>query len=99
VQLDRLVELRGAHRLEQADGLDRRVDLFAVERCARIAIALAVCHYRSTGTPVARLWLAPTGETLFPPCAPFSSVAWVVRPMKRETSRFPAPFHRSSRRI
>ena len=45
VQLDRLVELRRAHRLEQADGLDRRVELLAVEAGAGVAIALAVlCH-------------------------------------------------------
>src|SRR5204862_508970 len=81
--------------LEQTNGLDRRVDLLALEGRTGVAIALAVLgHYRSTSTPVARRRLAPTGETLFPPWAPFSSVAWVVRPMKRETSRFPAPFAR-----
>ena len=55
VHLDRLVELRVRRVLEQADRLDRRVRLLAVDRAARLAIALPVsCHYLSTSTPIER---------------------------------------------
>jgi hypothetical protein len=38
----------------------------------------------------ARLWLAFTGETMFPPWAPFFLRAW-------GTSRFPTPLHAHKR--
>jgi len=44
VHLDRLVELRRLHFLEQADGLHRRVLVLAVEKRLRVPIVLAVRH-------------------------------------------------------
>src|SRR5205085_4567794 len=58
VHLDRLVELRRLHLLEQAHRPNRRVLLLAVERRAGVAIVLAVCAHRmSVSTPID--WAAP----------------------------------------
>src|SRR6185312_6494398 len=55
VHLDRLVELRRRRRLQEPDGLDRRVELLAVDRAARLAVPLAVLrHQASTSTPMER---------------------------------------------
>src|SRR5207244_6007159 len=55
VSLDRLVELLVRQRLQQLDHLGRRVQLLAVDRCARLTVGLAVLrHYDSTSTPMLR---------------------------------------------
>src|SRR5258707_9306639 len=55
VHLDGLVELRSRLLLEQANRLDRRVHLLAVDVAARLAIALPVLsHQLSTSTPMLR---------------------------------------------
>src|SRR3954453_14439953 len=53
VRLDRLVELRRLAALEQADGLDRRVQVLAIDLSAQVAVVLAVFH-RSVSTPIER---------------------------------------------
>src|SRR5262249_24026867 len=55
MHLDGLVELRLRAALEQPDRLDRGVEVFAVDRAARLVVPLAVLrHYRSTSTPIDR---------------------------------------------
>src|SRR3954451_10423185 len=53
VRLDRLVELRRLAALQQADGLDRRVEVLAIDLGAQVAVVLAVFH-RSVSTPIER---------------------------------------------
>src|SRR3954447_18933294 len=61
VNLDGLVELRRLHPLEPADGLDRRVELLTVDRCARLGVSLAVLrHYFSPSAPMLRAVPATT---------------------------------------
>src|SRR5439155_4312207 len=66
VHLDRLVELLVREALEEPDRLGGRVLPLAVDRGARRPVVLPVLRH------FARLRLARfTGETMFPPCAPF----------------------------
>src|SRR4029078_10854538 len=50
--LDRLVELRIGERLEDLEGLARRVLLLAIDLSLRIAVTLAVPGHASTSTPM-----------------------------------------------
>src|SRR5579871_6605031 len=55
VHLDRLVELRAVHLLEELHALGRRVELLALEERAGAAVTLAVRgHQPSTSTPIER---------------------------------------------
>src|SRR5206468_7242725 len=54
VHLDRLVELRVRSSLQEPDRLDRCVGVLAVDRCTRLAVALAVLAHAGTSTPIER---------------------------------------------
>ena len=60
VHLDGLVELRGLELLQHADRLERRVELLAVDRAARLAVLLPVLAHWSTSTPIERAVPATT---------------------------------------
>src|SRR5439155_10887875 len=81
VGLDRLVELRRLQRLEHAHGLERRVELLAVDLIERRAILLSARgHQTSTSTPMLRavpamIFAAWSTSRAFRSCS-FVSAIW-----------------------
>src|SRR5207248_5220838 len=69
VHLDRLVELRSVRLLEDPNRLCRRVDRFAVDHAADLAVPLAVLHrYRSS--PIKRSRTATQTDARAKPARP-----------------------------
>src|SRR5205814_587433 len=97
MHLDGFVELGRLELLERADGLDRRVQLLAVDLSERLAISLAVLAHLSTSTPIERAVPATTSiaastSRAFRSSSLTSAMPWSCLRVRRPTfSRFGSP--------